>query len=110
MRAADASAAHAGVTLCVAVGAAWEATLAHPRVPDPLANAFAEVVRAADVSAAHGTGVALRVAEGAACEAALTVARIATGAPCRSGAPPRRGIKPVRYKVLYARIIANDKS
>ena len=38
----------------------------HRRIPDPLANAFDDAVRAADASATHGTKVALRVAAGAA--------------------------------------------
>ena len=43
----------------------------HRRIPDPLANAFADAVRAADASATHGTKVTLRVAAGAAWEAAF---------------------------------------
>ena len=77
MRAADASAAHGTqVTLRVAAGAAWEAAFAHPRVPDPLSNVFAEAVRATDASAAHGTGVTLRVAVDAAWEATFAHPRV----------------------------------
>ena len=43
----------------------------HRYTPDPLANAFADAVRAADASAAQGPKVTLRVAAGAAWKAAF---------------------------------------
>jgi hypothetical protein len=52
-------------------GAASEVAFTRPRVPYPIANAFADAVRAANDNAAHSTEVWLRVTAEAVREAAF---------------------------------------